>query len=312
LIDDAAGDPMRGLRWTKKTTRKISEELTSNGIKVGPNTVAKLMKELKFSLKTNRKNISSGAKTKPGDVEKRNKQFIKIKAARKSFFKKGLPSISVDSKKKEQIGNFKNNGKTWRKDPVNVNDHDFKTDAIGTCVPYGIYDPQKNKGMIVLGTSYETPAFAVDAIVTWWTEEGQKSYQDANEIMILSDCGGGNSAKSRVWKRDIQEKICNRFGIDVTVRHYPPGASKWNPIEHRYFSEISKNWAGVPLKNYETALKYIRTTTTKTGLRSRAILKPKVYEKGQKVSDHEMDKINIYRDKDLPEWNYTIRPQNVT
>jgi hypothetical protein len=299
---------MTDLKWTKKTTRKISEELTSNGIKVGPNTVAKLMKELRYSLKTNQKTIEAG-KRKPGHVKKRNKQFKKIKSDRKKFSKKGFPIISVDSKKKENIGNFKNSGRTWCKESKKVNDHDFKSYAIGTGVPYGIYDTEKNSGMVVMGTSYETPAFAVDSIATWWNMVGKKTYPNANEIMILSDCGGGNSCRSRVWKRDLQEKICNKFGIAVTVRHYPPGASKWNPIEHRYFSEISKNWAGVPLQSYEIALKYIRTTKTKTGLQSRAVLRTKEYKKGQKVSDQDMSKIKISFHKERPEWNYTIRPQ---
>jgi hypothetical protein len=309
LKEDAAGDPMSDLKWTKKTTRKISEELTINGIKVGPNTVAKLMKDLKYSLKTNQKTIEAG-KRKPGHAKRRNKQFEKIKFDRKIFSKKGLPIISVDSKKKELIGNFKNNGRTWRKKAKKVNDHDFKKYSSGVAVPYGIYDTEKNKGMVVMGISYETPAFAVDSIVTWWNMVGKNSYQNADEIMILSDCGGGNSSRSRVWKRDLQEKLCNKFGISVTVRHYPPGASKWNPIEHRYFSEISKNWSGVPLNSYETALNYIRTTKTKTGLKSQAILKKIEYKKGQKVTDQEMKKIKIFFHKEQPEWNYTIKPQN--
>lgn len=309
LKDDAAGDPMSGLRWTKKTTQKIAEALTATGITVSAKTVAKLMKDLKFSLKTNRKTIESGFKRKPGHVKRRNQQFERIKHRREEFEKNGLPVISVDSKKKELIGNFKNNGRVWCRDSKDVFDHDFRSSANGLAVPYGIYDTQKNRGMVVLGTSRETPAFAVDAIVTWWNNEGKRCYGGANEILILGDCGGGNSARSRVWKRDLQQKFCNEFGITVTVHHYPPGASKWNPIEHRYFSEISKNWGGVPLTDIPTALNYLRTTRTASGLRSRAILNTSLYEKGQKVSDSEMAAIQIIPANELPQWNYTIKPQ---
>lgn len=303
---------MSDLKWTHKTPEKIATELSAEGIPVGEKTVAKLMKSLKFALRTCRKKIMSGGKPKPGYREKRNQQFAKIKRERHRFKQNHQPIISVDSKKKELIGNFKNNGRTWRRNPIDALDHDFRSDASYLSVPSGILDTEKNRGMIVLGTSRDTPAFAVDSVVTWWREAGKKTYKGANKILILCDSGGGNSARSRVWKRDLQVKFCNRFGLNVTVCHYPPGASKWNPIEHRYFSQITRNWQGVPLTNLETALKYIRTTKTKTGLTSRAVLNQTIYEKGQKVSDDEMKALRIIRHQEQPQWNYTIKPQNRT
>lgn len=270
------------------------------------------MRQLKFALRTCRKKINSGGKRKPGYREKRNQQFEKIKRVRLRFKKSRQPVISVDAKKKEMIGNFKNNGQTWRRKQIDVYDHDFRSDATCMAVPYGIYDVEKNQGMVVLGTSRETPAFAVDSVVRWWQDVGRKTYKGAKEILILGDSGGGNSARSNVWKRDLQSKLCNKFGMRVTVCHYPPGASKWNPIEHRYFSQISRNWQGAPLASLETALKYIRTTKTKTGLTSRATLNQSVYKKGETVSREEMESLRIKRHRGLPQWNYTIKPQNWT
>jgi hypothetical protein len=312
LKDDAAGDPMSDLKWSHKTPERIANELSAEGISVCEKTVAKLMKSLKFALRTCRKKIMSGGKPKPGYREERNLQFEKIKRQRQRFKKTRLPIISVDSKKKELIGNFKNNGCTWRRDPHDVLDHDFRSDASCLVVPSGIYDVEKNRGMIVLGTSRDTPAFAVDSVVTWWKEVGKKTYREANEILILCDSGGGNSARSKVWKRDLQIKFCNPFGLNVTICHYPPGASKWNPIEHRYFSQISRNWQGVPLTDVETALNYIRTTKTNTGLTSRAVVNQTTYEKGQTVSDDQMNSLRISHHRELPQWNYTIKPQNLT
>lgn len=310
MKDDFAGDPISGLKWTRKTTEKIARELVSIGIKVGAKTVGRLLKKLGYSLRTNRKNIETGSKSKPGDRARRDQQFRKIKRARNRFAKLGLPIISVDSKKKELVGNFKNNGKTWGKKPLFVNDHDFRSHGVGMAVPYGIYDVEQNRGMVVVGTSRETPAFAVDAIAHWWKQEGRNKYMKADHLLILGDGGGGNSSRSRVWKKDLQEKICNRYGLSITVLHYPPGASKWNPIEHRLFSEISKNWAGVPLQSYETVINYICTTKTSQGMTVRATLNKTVYEKGQKVTAIKMKSIRCKHHKTLPEWNYTINPQS--
>ena len=310
LRDDVAGDPITGMRWTRRTTDKIADELATIGIVVSGKTVGRLLKEMKFSLKTNRKNIISGGKKKPGYRKSRDQQFQYLKKIRGTHQKMGVPIIGVDTKKKEEIGNFKNNGRTWTKKAKEVHDHDFKTNSIGKAVPYGIYDVTKNLGHVVLGQSKDTPAFATDAIEQWWRMDGCKKYPQASEILILADCGGSNGAKSRVWKRDLQLKLCNKHNLKITVCHLPPGASKWNPIEHRLFSQISRNWAGVPLKSYETAINYIKTTTTKTGLKVKATRNRKIYETGQKVSSEEFASIRCRHRSVLPEWNYSIIPNS--
>ncbi|MGC1952983.1 MAG: ISAzo13 family transposase, partial [Gammaproteobacteria bacterium] len=192
--------------------------------------------------------------------------------------------------------------------PVLVNDHDFRSDAIGIAVPYGIYDLNANQGTVFVGTSSDTPGFAVDCAEHWWRTEGRQRYPDDTHLGILADGGGSNSATSRAWKYGLQTKLCNRHGLTVTVAHYPPGASKWNPIEHRLFSEISKNWAGRPLDSYETILNYLRTTATSTGLRVQAHLVAQSYQKGVKITDAQMRELAIAKHEDLPKWNYTLSP----
>jgi len=217
--------------------------------------------------------------------------------------------ISIDSKNKEKVGNFKNDGSTWRRKARQVFDHDFPSYAEGKAIPYGIYDIRKNKALVVVGTSSETPEFAADSIKKWWLLVGRREYTNAKHLLIFADCGGGNGNRSTVWKRDIQEKLCNRYGLTVRVCHYPPGASKWNPIEHRVFSEISKNWRGIPLQTYETVLNYIKTTTTATGLKVKSVLNLKSYLKGKKATKSELVNLKISTDPSMPEWNYVIRPQ---
>jgi Rhodopirellula transposase DDE domain len=190
-------------------------------------------------------------------------------------------------------------------------DHDFRSDAKGMAIPYGIYDPARNQGFVVVGTSHETPAFAAQAVVLWWRSCGRRMYARTKGLLILADCGGGNSARSRGWKYHLQHKLCNRFGLKVTMCHYPPGASKWNPIEHRLFSEISKNWAGKPLVSYETVVKYIRRTTTSRGLKVRACLLRKTYAKGEALSDRDMKQVVLTHHKTLPQWNYTLTPSRM-
>jgi Rhodopirellula transposase DDE domain len=204
-----------------------------------------------------------------------DRQFLAIKSTRHRIERAHQPVIGVDGKKREMIGLFKNNGRAWREKPKQVNDHDFRTDAIGVALPYGICDVSRNTGMVMVGITRETPAFAVDAIDQWWRTRGRKDYPGAERLLILADSGGANSARSRVWKCDLQQKSCNRRGLSVTVHHYPPGSSKWNPIEYKLFSEISKNWQGVPLESYETAINYICSTETRTGLKVKAILNSK-------------------------------------
>jgi len=308
MEDETAGDPVSGLKWTRRTTEKISEELQSMGIHTSSNTVARLLKSMKFSLRVNYKKLNTGSATTRAT---RNQQFGIIRKTRKRFERKGCPVISVDTKKKEMIGLFKNAGTTWRAAPIPVNDHDFKRDAIGMGVPYGIYDSATKRGTVLLGKSHDTPEFAVDSIENWWSSEGRKRYRGMKNLFILADAGGSNSYRSRVWKNRIQQKLCNRYGLTVSVSHYPPGASKWNPIEHRLFSQISKNWAGRPLDSYETALKYIRTTKTTTGLKVSAHFVRKHYPIGVTVTDTQVAELNISTDPALPKWNYTIRPNKM-
>jgi len=296
---------MSNLKWTRKTTEKVAEELKELGIQVSPNTVAKLLKEMGFSLRVNQKKISASSVT----PQIRDEQFAYIAEKRKSFASQNAMMISVDTKKKELVGCFKNDGQSWAKQPITVNDHDFRSQAQGMAIPYGIYDLQANRGSVVIGTSIDTPWFATDCLALWYAEEGQKLYPDTTELLILADGGGSNRAGSYVWKYGLQTKLCNQFGISVTVCHYPPGTSKWNPIEHRLFSEISKNWAGRPLESYETVLNYIRTTKTKTGLKVRAYYLETEYEKGMKISDAQKDKLMISPHKVQPKRNYTLHPE---
>lgn len=299
---ETAGDPMTGLKWTRKTTAKIAKQLKSLGIKVSRNTVGKLLKKMGYSLKTNRKKISNGSR---GD---RDAQFVYIGDLREQFMKQGRPIVSVDAKKKELIGQFKNPGSTWVQESVPVNDHDFRSLAKGKGIPYGIYDLQANRGSIFLGISHNTAAFAVESIEKWWRNEGRQRYPKTRELYILADNGGGNGSTSRAWKYELQKKVCNRHGLKVTVSHYPPGASKWNPIEHRLFSEISKHWAGRPLDSYETALKYLRRTRTTTGLKVRAQLVIKKYPTGVGILNTQMSELSLHRHDTLPKWNYTLTP----
>ena len=306
---ETAGDPMSGLKWTRKTTEKIADELESIGIRVSPNTVGKLLKKMGFSLRVNRKKIALGSKKKSQDQENRNRQFMYISELRESFAQKGYPSISVDTKKKELIGNFKNDGRVWCQEPEYVNVYDFRQDAIGRAVPYGIYNMNHNRGQVYVGTSADTPQFAVDSIATWWQNEGSAAFPAYSPMLILSDAGGSNSCRSRVWKHQLQQQLSDQFGLTITVCHYPTGCSKWNPVEHRLFSYISINWAGKPLRSFDTMLACIRGTTTTTGLTVKAAMLEGIYETGQSVPDSEMDELNLERHTDCPHWNYTIRPR---
>lgn len=308
---ETAGDPITGLKWTRRTTHKIAEELKLLGIQVCRNTVGKLLKKMGFSLRVNHKKIGTGGKNKSESRKNRDTQFAYIGRLRETYEKEGNPVISIDTKKKEMIGNFKNPGISWNQEPICVNDHDFRSYAVGMGIPYGIYDTLKNTGSIFVGTSYDTPEFSVESIESWWLNEGKKQYSNSQKILILADCGGSNHVRSRVWKNEIQEKLCDTHGISVTVTHYPPGTSKWNPIEHRLFSEISKNWAGKPLESYETMLNYIRTTKTSKGLKVNAYLIRKEYRKGQRISDDQMSKLSITQHEDLPKWNYTLTPRKM-
>ena len=302
MVHDTAGDPITGLKWTHKTTGKIRRELRRADIRVSRTTVARLLKQQGYSLRVNHKQIP-----RPGG-RYRDRQFRYIKSLRESFAEDGLPVISVDTKKKELIGLFKNPGAAWDKEPIKVNDHEFRSEGMGMAVPYGILDLGANLGHVFVGNSHDTPQFAVDALVGWWTGEGHVLYPEANRLLILADNGGSNGSRVRAWKHEIQTRLCNPFEISVTVCHYPPGTSKWNPIEHRLFSEISKNWAGRPLDSFQTMLNFIRTTRTHSGLRVKATIVCGCYETGTKISESDMAALNLHPHRTLPDWNYTLEP----
>ena len=302
MTHETAGDPVSGLKWTHRTTAKLAHELRGLGIHVCPQTVARLLKAMGYSLRVNHKKLAGASHPN------RDQQFRYITELRERCAADNLPVISVDTKKKELVGAFRNPGAKWDRSPELVNDHDFPSDAEGLAIPYGIYDPRANAGTVFVGRTADTPAFAVDCIEKWWRTEGRKHYPQAQTLQILADGGGSNSSTARAWKFNLQHRLCNRHGLRVTVAHYPPATSKWNPIEHRLFCEISKNWAGRPLDSYETILKYLRTTRTSTGLRVRAHLVRKTYKTGVKVTDAQMRELRITPNSVMPKWNYTIEP----
>jgi len=304
---DVAGDPMSGLRWTRKTRAKVAQQLSKSGIAVGKTTVGVLLKKMKFSLRVNRKKLGTGNDT-PQKRRIRNRQFRYIRRMREQFTEQGNPVVSVDTKKKETIGNFKNAGTAWGYESRPVNDHDFPSQSTGKGIPRGLYDVNKNTGFVSVGISHDTAEFAVDSIETWWSLQGRFEYKNAKKLLILADSGGSNAAKSKMWKYYLQKKISNQFKLPITVCHYPTGASKWNPIEHRLFGPISKNWEGIPLETLETVLKYIRTTVTKTGLKVKALLNRKFYATKQKLTKDQEKEVNVHYHENLPKWNYTIKP----
>jgi len=301
---------MTDLKWTKKTTRKIAEELMALNIHISHKTVSKLLHQMDFSLRSNMKSITIGSNQSAQARADRDLQFNYIGERREQFEEHGDPVISVDTKKKEMIGNFKNTGKRWNDSPILVNDHDFRSYAEGMAVPYGIYDTQAVRGKIIVGTSSDTPAFAANAVARWWKTEGKKRYPTSKKLLILADNGGSNGSRPKAWKFHLQNELCDRYGLDVTVCHYPSGTSKWNPIEHRLFSEISKNWAGMPLTDYETVLKYIRKTKTSTGLKVTAQLNTSIYAKGESISKEVMEQLALTRHDILPNLNYTLAPRH--
>ena len=306
LVDnETAGDPMSNWRWTHKTTIKIAGQIQRLGIQVGARTVARLLRQLRFSLRSNRKNISSGSRSG------RDQQFGRIARLRKLFCRQGDPIISVDAKKRELVGNFKNAGVKWERVSTQVNDHDFRSLASGIALPYGIYELQANRGSVFVGVSHETSAFAVHSICRWWKGEGRQRYPHSQRLLILADTGGSNSATRGAWKDQIQQHLCDELGLTVTVAHYPAGASKYNPIERRLFSQISRNWAAEPLTCYDKTLQFIRQSTTTTGLKVRAYLDRKDYPLKVKPSTERLRQLKITRPKLLPKWNYTIAPLNV-
>jgi hypothetical protein len=304
LADEVAGNPMSEEKWVRSSTRKLRDRLREKGHLVGHCTGHRLLKKLRFSRRGNRKR--RGGSQCPG----RDEPSRHIAAPRERFRQSGLPSLSVDRKHKERIGEFLRPGKTWCKEATEVNGHDFTSMAGCRAVPLGIYDMLRDEGQVTVGTSNDTPGFAANAIARWWEQEGSAAYPGAAELLILVDCGGTNGARCKAWRLNLQEKLCDRFGLTVTVCHYPPGCSTWNPIEHRLFSQISISWAGKRLRTRGVMLGYIRGTTTSTGLKVKADLDETTYRKGQKASRGEMEGLNLKHPDTRPEWNYTIRPRN--
>ena len=303
LAGEVAGDPMGGTSWVRTSLRKLRDALGKQGFRVDHCTIRKLLRRMGFTLKKNQKR--RGGSQHPG----RDEQFRYITDRRAAFTALGLPVISIDTKKKELIGDFRNPGRAWRREPDEVNEHDFTSEAECRTVPFGIYDVGRNRGHVRVGTSNDTPEFGVTAIVEWWLTEGRAAYPGAGELLILADCGGTNGHRHRAWKLYLQEKLCDGLGLAVTVCHYPPGCSKWNPIEHRLFSQISTNWSGKPLRSLDLMLGYIRGTTTKTGLAVTAVLDEATYRKGRKVSVEDVRRLQVREHETCPEWNYTLSPR---
>lgn len=294
---------MSSVKWLNCRLSDIQEKLGVH--RVSKPVISRLLKADDYRLRVNSKQIDAKSQQ-----PERNRQFEYIEEQRKGHDAVNQPRLSVDSKKKELIGNFRNAGQVWCQGAVQVNVHDFKEDAIGRAVPYGLYDPHFNRGTVCVGCSFDTPAFAVDCIALWCASERLERYPTTTKLMIEADSGGSNSARARAWKWHLQEKVADRFGLTITVCHYPTGTSKWNPIEHRLFSEISKTWAGCPLLTFELVAQYIRDTKTATGLAVTAHLIRNEYAKGEKISDEQMASLNIVYHQVCPQWNYTIHPRS--
>lgn len=302
--DSAQGDPLSRLQWTNKGLVTLSKELTQQAHTVSHTKVGQLLKANDYRLQANKK-------TKEGtDHPDRDGQFRHINAIANRFIAKGNPVISVDTKKKENVGNFKNNGQTWLPigHPIEVNGHDFPDKKLGKAAPYGVYDIKANEGYVNVGIDHDTGEFSVASIKRWWEELGKKRYPRAAEIMITADGGGSNGYRLRLWKKELQA-FADQAKLSITVCHYPPGTSKWNKIEHRLFSFISINWKGHPLTSYEVIINLIANTTTETGLKVYAVLDDRRYELHKKVTDEEMKKIRLTPDTFHGEWNYTIDPR---
>jgi hypothetical protein len=302
LEHDTAGDPITGLKWTRKTPEKIAQLLQQVDIPVSAKTVARLLHDMNYSLRVNRKQLATDSSPE------RDQQFDYLSSLRHRFQRQDLPIISVDTKKRELVGHFKNPGAKWDRSPVWVNDHDFRSDSTGVAIPYGIYDLLANRGAVFVGISHDTPCFAAHSIAQWWHREGVNRYAGARQLLILADTGGSNGCRCWAWKTNLQAQLCNRFDLTLTVAHYPTGTSKWNPVEHRLFSEISKNWAGEPLHNYQKILNFIRTTKTQSGLRVSAYLDRTHYETGSAPDPDLIRRLRLTPHKTLPNWNYTLTP----
>jgi Rhodopirellula transposase DDE domain len=299
------GDPESALRWTCKSTQALAGEMfAQHGVRVSDKTVAKLLKDHGYSLQAPSKSVEG---TQHPD---RNAQFEHINAKALECLERGVPVLSVDTKKKELVGNFKNGGREWQPEgePELVGVHDFPSDAVGKAIPYGVYDVGANDGFVSVGIDHDTPVFAVTTIEAWWAQVGVKRYRHAREIFITADAGGSNGYRSHVWKYELQ-RMADKLGLVIHVCHFPPGTSKWNKVEHRLFSFISVNWRGRPLRSYETVVNLISNTTNRGGLVVRARLDRRKYPIGKRVSAADMRALNIDRDDFRGEWNYVLRPR---
>lgn len=301
LEENTAGDPMSHLKWTNKSTYKIADEVTFSVEHITKNTVASIIKSLGFSLQSNKKSLEGGTS------QERDSQFRYINKMAKQYIENEVPFISVDTKKKELVGNFKNPGKRWMKKgkPEMVNVYDFEYLGHGKAIPYGVYDIAKNNGFVNIGISSDTAEFAVASIESWWEKIGKRNYLGKRELIICADCGGSNGSRNRLWKYALW-KFARKNNLKVTVLHYPPGTSKWNKIEHKMFSFISMNWKGKPLVNYGVVVNLIKGVKTKTGLKISVKMDKRTYETGKKLTDEEFERVKFTSHKTNPNWNYTI------
>ena len=302
LSDEVAGDPMGRQKWVRSSIRNLSKKLKEQGHQAGHGTVARLLRRLGYSLQVNKKK-QAGA-----EHPERDQQFRYIAALKTQFLGEGLPVISIDTKKKELIGNYRREGKSWRRKPIETDAY-FAGYAKCVAVPFGIYDIARNVGYVTVGISHNTAEFAVNCLMNWWKLYGRSAYPLADRVLILADGGGGNGYNLRTWKKDLQDKLCDAFGLTVTLSHYPPACSKWNPIEYRLFSHISMNWAGQPLLNLDVMLAFIRGTTTTSGLKVEAQLDHEIYRKGRKVTDQQLNELALSTHDICPRWNYTLSPR---
>ena len=299
----ARGDPQSPLRWTCKSLRHLAGALREQGFHISHQTVADLLHEADYSLQANRKTLEGN------NHPDRDAQFNYINQKVKAFQRRDQPVISIDTKKKELIGKFRNGGREWRPQgkPIPVKVHDFKDPELGKGIPYGVFDMTHNEAWVSVGIDHDTAEFAAATIWQWWRRMGAKRFPQATEILITADSGGSNGARSRLWKVALQT-LADRTGLKVTVAHFPPGTSKWNKIEHRLFCHITQNWRGRPLASHEIMVKLIGSTTTRTGLRVKAALDRRCYPDGKKVSDDELAQVRLYRATFHGDWNYSIKP----
>jgi len=302
LSDEVAGDPMGCQKWVRSSLRHLSQHLKEQGHQAGISTVARLLRKMGYSLRVNKKK-QAGAQHPD-----RDQQFRYIAVLKAQFLGEGLPVISIDTKKKELIGNYRREGESWRRKPIEVDSY-FASYAQCVAVPFGIYDIAQNTGYVTVGISNNTSEFAVNCLESWWSLHGRSAYPHGDRLLVLADGGGANGYNLRTWKKHLQDRLCDAFGLTVTLSHYPPGCSKWNPVEYRLFSHISINWAGQPLRNLDVMLAFIRGTTTTAGLKVEARLDQEIYRKGRKVTDRQLKELALSTHDVCPRWNYTLTPR---